>query len=608
MNPSETGSLDDDKEAPLLNVSNSIKGFQWLVRPFNSRSTLALSQKHDIPDILARILSTRGIGIESIEDFLSPKIRNQMPNPSVLLDMDIATERIISAVTNKESIAIFGDYDVDGATSSALLMRFFRSIGILPEIYIPDRIKEGYGPNTPAIHSLAKKGVKVIITVDCGISSFEPIGEAKKAGVDVIVIDHHASGPDLPDALAIVNPNRIDEVSDLKTLAAVGVTYLFVVAISRGLRKLNWFNEKYPEPNILQWLDLVALGTICDVVSLTGFNRTMVTQGLKIMAMRRNQGIAAISDVAGITGPPSAYHAGFLIGPRVNAGGRVGRSNLSAKILSTSDTSEAKILADELEIYNSQRREIESNVLLEATDILSHLDNQQFKLAFVAKEGWHPGVIGIVASRLASAKSVPCIVISIDGNIAKGSGRSIRGIDLGSMIIAAKQSGIIENGGGHPMAAGFTVKSSKIDELSSFLSEKINASLISSDINLKKLMIDGVVTIEGANIELIRQIQRAGPFGSGNPEPRLAIPSATIVKADIVGNGHVRAFLRGGDIGGSLQAISFGTADHPLGQAILSGKHKQFHFVGYLRENIWQGRISPQLFIDDLCKDDKYYS
>lgn len=594
----EVHAISRKNKTAFLNVTHSTTGRRWLAQSFDDRNALALTQKLGVPEIIGRILAARGVNSSSAEGYLSPKIRDVIPDPSILRDMDSAADRLAAAIINGEKIAIFGDYDVDGGTSTALLVRFLRSVNVQPEIYIPDRLSEGYGPNSKAMLGLASRGAKVIVTVDCGINSFDSISCVSDKGVDVIVVDHHISGPSLPPAYAVVNPNRIDENSSLGNLAAVGVTLLLVVATNRTLRNCGWYVEFENEPNIMEWLDLVALGTVCDVVPLTGLNRAFVFQGLKVMGKRKNRGLAALSDVARLDGAPNTYHIGFILGPRVNAGGRVGRSNLGASLLCSDDPAAAKIMAIELDDYNSERQEIESKVLFQAREQISMSDDSE-SLIFVSGENWHPGVIGIVASRLTNLFRRPSIVISINGSQSKGSGRSIRGIDLGSLVLAARQEGLLDNGGGHPMAAGFSLKTSKIEGFCNFLDLKIRSKKILSH-KENDLFFDGTVTIKAADMSLISHLESAGPYGSGNPEPRLAIPSVRVVKADIVGNGHVRAILTDDGNGGTLRGIAFNAADEPHGHALLSAKRSPLHIAGYLRADTWKSNNRPQLFIEDV--------
>lgn len=593
----EPSPLVSEETSAFLGVQNSCTGRRWLARPYDERAALALAQRHTLPDILAKSLNARGIGLDEAPAFLDPRLRDLLPDPSQFKDMDRAVARFIDAVTRGEQIAVFGDYDVDGATSSALLLRFARALGVEIVLYVPDRMREGYGPNAAAMQNLAGLGVKLVICVDCGTTAHEPLRAARDAGLDVIVLDHHASEPDLPPAVAVVNPNRIDEDGSFGYLAAVGVTYLFVIAANRALRAVGYYGDKITEPDLLQWLDIVALGTICDVVKLTGLNRGLVAQGLKIAGQKRNAGIAALAQVAGAR-VIDAYAAGFLLGPRVNAGGRVGQADLGAKLLSTEDVTVAAALAQHLNGLNNERREIEAQVLREA-ESLSLTENVQSKIipmAFVAAENWHPGVIGIVASRLKDKFRHPALVIAIDGDIGKGSGRSIGNIDLGAHVIAARQAGLLINGGGHKMAAGLTVARDKIDALRDFLMERIGKQMQAEPL-VPTLTLDGLVGGTALTPDFVRQIEKMGPFGTGNSEPRFALADCQIVKADIVGDKHVSVIVMHGGV--RVRGIAFRALESDLGQTLLT--RKRVHLAGHLRIDEWQGVERIQLHISDVA-------
>ena len=575
----------------FLNIEHSLTGRRWIARDYDERIALALSQRHGISDVIAKSLSARGIGLDEAAAFLDPKLRDLLPDPSRFKDMDKAAARFSDAVIRGESIAVFGDYDVDGATSSALLLRFGQALGVTLQLYVPDRLREGYGPNANAMRQLASEGVKLVICVDCGTTAHEPLAAAQDAGLDVIILDHHASEPNLPPAVAVVNPNRIDESGEFGTLAAVGVTYLFVIAANRVLRAAGFYASR-KEPDLLQWLDLVALGTVCDVVKLNGLNRGLVTQGLKIAAQRRNIGLTALAQVAGAKAM-DAYAAGFLLGPRVNAGGRVGEASLGAKLLSTEDGNVATTLAQHLHALNNERREIEARVLIEA----EHLTLQEnLPMAFVASENWHPGVIGIVASRLKDKFRHPALVVALEGDIGKGSGRSIGNIDLGAHIIAARQAGLLLNGGGHKMAAGFTVARDKIEALRDFLAERIGKQMLAEPL-VPTLTLDGLVAGASLTPEFIRQIENLGPFGTGNSEPRFALADCTIIRATIVGEKHVSVvFMQGGQ---RVRGIAFRAMESDLGQGLLT--NRRLHLSGHLRVDEWQGNENVQLHISDAA-------
>ena len=581
----------------FFEVKHSCTGKRWLERSGDSRHALAISQQFQLPEIIGRFLDTRGITADQVEAFLDPKLTSSLPDPAHLLDMDAGVARLIQAVQGQEKIAVFGDYDVDGATSSALLARYFKAVGADYQIYIPDRITEGYGPNILALEKLIKDGTKVVITVDCGTTAYEPLAFAKEKALDVVVVDHHVAEAGLPEAIAVINPNRMDEASEHGQLAAVGVTFLLAVALNRGLREAGYFKD-WQEPDLMQWLDIVALGTVADMVALTGVNRALVVQGLKVMLRRKNAGLSALADVARMDEAPSAYHLGFLLGPRVNAGGRVGESYLGAQLLATESAEEAFEIAQKLDAYNTERRVIEDQVLQEA---LEKAEQQKAgSVVYIAGEGWHPGVIGIVASRLKERYGLPSCVLTIEDGKATGSGRSITGVDLGACVIAARQAGIITDGGGHKMAAGFSLDHDRLDDFNAFLSERISKQIEEEGI-VPTINIDGAVSVEGATMELVEVLQKLAPFGTGNAEPRFAFSNLRIAKSDVVGVNHVRCFLTGLDSKKQLAAIAFNCVDTELGRALLRHKGLPLHIVGRLRENIWQGRSSVQLLIDDVA-------
>jgi len=564
------------------------------------RQALALSQRLGLPDAVARVLAARGVDTDQAPGFLAPTLREHLPDPAHLLGMAAAVERLVRAVQKDELVAIFGDYDVDGATSSALLQRFLTALGARVRVYIPDRMVEGYGPNLPALSRLKDEGASLVITVDCGITAHEPLAGAATIGLDVIVVDHHVAEPALPTAVAIINPNRLDETSPHRQLAAVGVAFLLAVAVNRRMRELKWFDgtDRTP-PDLLRWLDLVALGTVCDVVPLIGVNRALVAQGIKVLAQRGNPGLVALADAAGLDSTPGAYHLGFILGPRVNAGGRVGRAEYGARLLASEDPDEAKRLAGELNRFNEERRAIEAAVLDQAIAVVEAEDRRDTSLVFVAGEGWHPGVIGIVASRLRERYNRPACVVALDRGIGKGSGRSVSGVALGPAVIAARQAGLLVNGGGHAMAAGFTVEAGQIRPLRQFLSARIADQLAGAPL-VPMLGLDGVVEPRAATADLVAALAKIGPFGPGNAEPRFALPAVRVMKADVVGTDHVRCFIAGGD-GARLKAIAFRALDGPLGRALLQSGGLAMHIAGHLRADDWQGRAGVQLLIDDAA-------
>ena len=587
----------------FLGVEHSLTGKRWEERLADSRQGLALSQQLGLPEVIGRVLAARGVDAEEAERFLNPTLRDYLPDPSAFMDMDRAAARLRRAVEEGEKVAVFGDYDVDGATSSAVLARFFGALGLPLEIYIPDRLAEGYGPNAPALKRLKDQGIGLVITVDCGITAFEALAEAAEVGLEIIVVDHHAAEPRLPAAAAVVNPNRLDDTSGQGQLAAVGVAFLLVVAVNRALREAGWYaRHDRKAPDLRQWLDLVALGTVCDVVPLTGCNRALVAQGLKVMAARGNAGLSALSDVSRIDEKPGTYHAGFLLGPRVNAGGRVGEAPLGARLLTCDDPGEAAAMAARLDGYNAERKEIELQVLDQAMRQVEETGPGE-GLVVAASEGWHAGVIGIVASRLKERFNRPALVVALENGIGKGSARSVPGVDLGAAVIAARQEGLLVNGGGHPMAAGLTVTVESLPELTAFLDARLAKRLAEIDYQ-PSLGIDGALKPRAATLELLADLERCGPYGVGNVQPRFALPAVRVAKASVVGENHVRCFLgdpAGASGGGSLKGIAFRALDSDLGPALLQTAGLPLHVAGRLQIDRWGGRESVQFIIEDAA-------
>lgn len=582
----------------FLGVERSVSGRRWRARPADPRIAAAIAEHHGLPEIVGRMLAQRGIDADTAPSFLAPRLRDQLPDPSHLVDMDRAVARIVAAVERGERIVVFGDYDVDGATSAALLQRFFAAVGVAVGVYVPDRMREGYGPNAPALAKLKQEGAGLVITVDCGTTAHDALAAAAADGLDVIVIDHHVAEPLLPQAVAIVNPNRLDESSPHGNLAAVGIAYLLVVALNRALRAAGRY-EARAEPDLLQWLDLVALGTVCDVVPLNGLNRALVAQGLRLARSGPNTGMAALAAVAGLGGPIDAYQLGFGIGPRVNAGGRVGAADLGARLLATDDSDVAGELARRLDEHNRERREIEAAALEQAIAQVE-ASPQSPSLVFVASAGWHPGVIGIVAARLKDRYNRPACVVAVDGAAGKGSGRSVPGVALGPAVIAARQAGLLVSGGGHAMAAGFTVASGRIEALCEFLAARLGDGLDISGL-MPELSLDGALTAGAAQARLIEHIDALAPFGSANPEPRFAFPSIRVAHAEPVGTGHLRVTLADTLGGGQLRAIAFRVGDTPLGNLLGEMRGRAVHIAGRLRRDTWRGGDAVQLQIDDAA-------
>lgn len=576
----------------------SLGGNLWAKTVADERQVELLCQRSGLPYLVCRVLAARGVTDDGIDSFLHPKLQNLMPNPSCLKDMDKAAKRLAEAVIAGEKIGVIGDYDVDGATSSSVLRRFLEFFGLTVRVHIPDR-EEGYGPSFQAFEEFAAQNIHLVVTTDCGTTAFEVLDSAAADGFDILVIDHHEAETRLPKVMAVVNPKRLDEENDypyLKYLAAVGVVYLLIVAVNRELRLAGYY-EKHPTPDLLKLLDLVALGTVCDVVPLLGLNRAYVRQGLKVMSLQQNEGIKALANVAGLNTAPTAFHLGYVLGPRINAGGRVGDASVGNRLLCARDAETAKTLAEELNKFNDERKDIEAYVLLQAIEQLEGAP-QKYPMAFVSGTDWHQGVIGIVAGKLKERYNLPAFVMSIEHDEVKGSARSVRGVDLGALIMAAKEKGILTKGGGHIMAAGFSLNEENMEAFKRFAGEYIRDAL--GEEKLAPIMeIDGVVSLSGANLDLAEKFQNIEPFGAGNPEPRIVIENVKIVRPSVIGSGHVRCFL-GGDGGGSLKAIAFRAADNAIGTTLLQAKGERFNVAGQLRKDIWQERTSVQFVIEDM--------
>jgi len=587
----------------FLDVERSVCGRPWRDR-LDERATtraLAIAQRHNVPELLARIIAGRGVEVDGVEAYLDPTVRRLMPDPYVVTAMEAASLRIADAVARGEKVAIFGDYDVDGATASALLARFLHIGGLDPMVHIPDRIFEGYGPNVDAIRALAERGAKLLITVDCGTASIEPLAEARRLGLDVIVIDHHQADEHLPDAL-VVNPNRLDDLSELGYLAAVGLVFLTVVAVNRVLRERGFWNESRPEPDLLSFLDIVALGTVADVVPLKGLNRAFVAKGMLALRRRDNIGLTALMDVARLAGPPEPWHLGFLLGPRINAGGRIGRADLGAMLLRTDDTVEAGRIAAELDRLNRERQTMEVGMLAEAeAEATAALGiDEKGAVVVVAAPTWHPGVVGLLAARLKERFNRPAFAIALEpGGTGTGSGRSIAGVDLGKAVRRAVAEGFLLKGGGHAMAAGITVKREALAAFRAHLEGELAAAVAAARAD-QALLIDGAVSAAGANVALIETLARAGPFGAGNPEPVIALPSHTLIYADKVGESHVRVRLRAGD-GTTVNAIAFRALNQPLGNALMALRGQQVHAAGTLSIDRWNGAERVQMRLIDVA-------
>ncbi len=588
----------------FLGVENSATDRAWRDRldERGAARALAIAQRHEIPELLARILAGRNVEADAVDAFLDPTIKRSMPDPNVLTAMPEAAARIADAMTRGESIAIFGDYDVDGATSAAVLARFLRQGGVEPIIHIPDRLFEGYGPNVEAVRALAARGATLLVTVDCGTTSIEPLSEAKALGMDVVVIDHHQADEALPPALAIVNPNRRDDLSGLGYLAAVGLVFMTAVAANRELRARGFWTDARPEPDLLSYLDDVALGTVADVVPLIGLNRAFVAKGLLVLRRREQPGLVSLMDVARLSGPPEAWHLGFLLGPRINAGGRIGRADLGVRLLLETDPIEAAKIAAELDRLNRERQAIEQETLAQAeAEAMAALGiEEKGAVVITAAEGWHPGVVGLVAARLKEKFGRPAFAIALEpGGIGTGSGRSIAGVDIGRAVRRAVAEGLLVKGGGHAMAAGVTLRKGALAQFRAFLEAALSADVTAAR-RLSGLMIDGAVSAAGANLDLVAMIERAGPFGSGNPEPVIALPAHTVTYAEEVGQAHMRVRFKSAD-GAAVNAIAFRAAGQKLGTALLNSRGRQVHAAGSFAIDRWQGEERVQFRLTDIA-------
>ncbi len=594
---------DGDFGAAFLGVKQSARGFTWRERlePASQPLATAISQRHGLPDLLGRMLAARGIALEDVPTVLDPTIKALMPDPSVLRDMDKAAARLADAIIARESIAIFGDYDVDGASSSALMHRFLAHHDLGSRIYIPDRLFEGYGPNPSAIETLIKDGARLIVTVDCGTTSFEPLAHARKLGADVVVIDHHQADEQLPDVQAVVNPNRQDDLSGLGQLCAAGVTFLVLVATTRELRNRGHYTADLPAPDLLSLLDIVALATICDVVPLTGLNRAYVVKGLQVMRNRRNIGLTALFDTAGLSQAPTPYHLGFVLGPRINAGGRIGDAALGARLLAGEDETEAARIAELLDRLNKERKAIETAMLEQAmAEAEQRLAAEpDLPVLVLGSPEWHKGVVGLVASRLTERFRRPTCIISWHEGVGTASLRSVAGVDIGGAVRAAVAKGYLVKGGGHAMAAGLTVEEGQLDALRGFFTDMLTSASSAARASAG-LDIDGALTAGGVTDELLQLIERAGPYGQGNPQPRFALPAHRVKYAKIVGDRHVRCALEAAD-GSRLDAVAFRAADQPLGDVLLGAGGMPLHIAGTLKRDTWGGREKIEMTIDDAA-------
>ncbi|WP_377288662.1 single-stranded-DNA-specific exonuclease RecJ [Rhizobium sp. SG2393] len=593
----------DPIQRPFLGVELSARGNRWMARldQAGENRALAIAQIHGLPELISRVLAGRGVALDDAVAFLDPTLRALMPDPDTLTDCRRLSMRLAEAIVRREKVAIFGDYDVDGAASSALLWRFLAHFGIDAEIYIPDRIFEGYGPNPAAIGQLIERGARLIVTVDCGSTSHESLAVAAGAGIDVIVIDHHQVGATLPACHALVNPNREDDLSGQGHLCAAGVTYLVIINTLRCLRERG--DRRVGDFDPLALLDLVALATICDVVPLKGLNRAYVVKGLIAARHQQNPGLAALFRVAGLGGPVTPYHFGFLIGPRINAGGRIGDAALGARLLTLEDAAEAETIARKLDELNRERQAMEAEMLAEAEAeaIAEYGTGEGASVIITAREGWHPGIVGLLASRLKDKFNRPAFAIAFDANgRGTGSGRSIAGFDMGKMVRAAVGDGLLVKGGGHAMAAGLTVERAQLGRLRTFFDERA-AQTVPQLVAVKTLKIDGALGARAATVELVDQLEKAGPYGSAHPQPVFALPAHQVVDVRQVGAEHVKLTLSGMD-GARLDAIAFRALGTDLGPFLFAQRGQSIHVAGSLSADLWQGSRRVQLRVLDAAK------
>ena len=575
----------------------SLSGKNWILKKYDQEEITFLKDNLFLDEITSKLLSIRKIKKKDINSFLNPSIKNFLPNPNSLIDMEKATLRTIKSINDNDKIGIFGDYDVDGATSTALLGKYFSKLNISYEIYIPDRKKEGYGPSIKSFNKLINNGVKLIFTVDCGTLSFDAISFANKNKIDVIVLDHHQSEIKLPNAFSVVNPNRLDDKSNLQYLCAAGVTFMFLVSLNRHLRLNKWFkNNKINEPDLINYLDLVSLGTVCDVVPLIGLNRAIVKQGLKILKFKKNLGLKTLIDICKIESNPSVYHLGFMLGPRINAGGRVGKCTHGANLLLNTNPKNAFKLASELDHFNKERQMLEIDLLQKILNKTK--DYSKDPVIVLSGNNWHEGVIGIVAARLKDKFNKPVVIISIKGEIGKASARSIVGFDIGSVIIAATQDKILLKGGGHKMAGGFSINICNIEKFKDLIFRKFRN--INEDLtDTKPLYLDSIILPTAINLDFYNKVNLLAPFGSGNPEPKFIIENLKTLNGRIVGEKHIKSVLIGED-GSSIKTISFNANEKDLAAYLLKKNSKTFNIAGKLSLNEWKGQSNVEFIIEDI--------
>ncbi|MBQ9090348.1 MAG: single-stranded-DNA-specific exonuclease RecJ [Alphaproteobacteria bacterium] len=583
----------------VLDVGETVSGNRWLQKEYDIRLATAIRQKFYLPEIVSRILASRSIGLDEVDEFLNPTLKNHLPNPFTLKDMEKSAHRMAQSILNHEPIGLMGDYDVDGATSTALLKMFLEKCGVPVYCFIPDR-EDGYGPNASKMKEFYDKGCRVVATLDCGMTAFEPIAYGTQLGLDVIVLDHHdADETRIPNAYAIVNPKRLDEDihHPCHYMAAVGVVFLFTVALNAVLRKSGFYQDK-AEPNLMEYLDLVAFGTVCDVVKLQGVNRLFVKSGLKQMKQGKNLGLRALADLVNLSEVPTSYHLGYVFGPRINACGRVGKSDIGMRLLSCYDSIEASVLAHELESLNLTRREIETAVLLEA---IEQVEKEPIDTPFLVVEGenWHQGVVGIVAGRLKDKYNLPVFALSIENDEVKGSSRSVQGVDLGTLVMNAIQLGILSRGGGHPMAAGFSLSKEKLPAFKAYLRENVKPEMIAQDLSV--ISVDAVLNLGAVNDVLLDALSLLAPYGEANPEPKFVLKDVCVTRVNMLKNGHISCTLTAQN-GKSINAIAFRCVDTALGVSLLNMKQQYIHVLGTLKRDTWRGHTKIQFQIIDVTK------
>ncbi len=576
---------------------NSVLGKNWISKRYNEDQVNFLKENFDLSEIVSKLIAIRNINIEEVKLFLNPKIKNFLPNPFILKDMEKAADRTVKAIKNNEKIGIFGDYDVDGATSTAILGNYFNQIDRKIEIYIPDRKSEGYGPNQQGFEKLISNGSKLIFTVDCGTLSFDTINFSQSKNTDVLVLDHHQSDLKLPNAFSIVNPNRFDDKSNLNYLCAAGVCFMFLVALNKKLREIDWFKKNnIDEPNLMNYLDLVSLGTVCDVVPLIGLNRAIVRQGLEVLKNKLNLGLKTLKNVCGIESNITTYHLGYVIGPRINAGGRVGKCSHGANLLLSKDSKETFKIATELESFNEERRLIESNMLKKIKNTISI--NSDDPVIVLSGHNWHEGIIGIIASRLKEKYNKPTVIISVEKGLGRASARSVSGFDIGTVIINAVQNKILKKGGGHKMAGGFTIDENKIEEFKDFLKKKFLK--IEKNLNKKNILLfDAKISPSALNESFFSEVNSLSPFGSGNPEPKFVVENLELLKSSVVADKHIRSLLSAPD-GSAIKSIAFNAIKTDLETYLLSKNRKKFNILGKLSLNEWKGQKKVEFIIDDI--------